>query len=141
MPQFRLNLPPISRSYLGNDGIQAGVDAMTREVAQQGNMSTSSLARTGADIATSIARAKGKNVSAQDKTTIETYLREDVVPTMTRNPTCAFTVSAASNPDVTIEDVYLEDSGGRQIAKVRIANTGQGKPHFVHVDVWNVVEG
>ncbi len=125
----------------GNDGIQAGVDAMTREVAQQGNMSTSSLAQTGADIAISIARTKGKNVSAQDKTAIETYLREDVVPTITRNPTCVFTVSAASKPDVTVEDVYLEDIGGRQIAKVKIANTGQGKPHFVHVEVWNVIEG
>lgn len=125
----------------GNDGIQAAVDSMTREVAQQGNTSASSLTQMGIDAAINSARAKGKNVSAQDKAAIETYLREDVVPTVTRNPTCVFTVNAASKPDVAVEDVYLEDNGGRQIAKVKIANTGQGKPHFVHVALWNVIEG
>jgi hypothetical protein len=43
--------------------------------------------------------------------------------------------------DVAVEDVYLEAIGGRQIAKVKIANAGQGKPHFVHVALWNVIEG
>jgi hypothetical protein len=134
--------PPANLSLIfGNDGIQAAVDSMTREVAQQGNASTSSLTQMGTDAAFNTAGAKGKNLTAQDKTAIEAYLREDVVPTITRNPTCAFTVSAASKPDIAVEDVYLEDIGGRQIAKVKIANAGQGKPHFVHVDVWNVIEG
>jgi hypothetical protein len=134
--------PPANLSLIfGNDGIQAAVDSMTREVAQQGNTSTSSLTQIGTEAAFNTARAKGKNLTMQDKTAIETYLREDVVPTIARNPTCVFTVSAASQPDIAVEDVYLEDIGGRQIAKVKIANVGQGKPYFVHVDVWNVIEG
>jgi hypothetical protein len=94
----------------------------------------------GTDAAFNTARAKGKNLTAQDRTAIETYLQEDVIPTIARNPTCVFTVSAASKPDIAVEDVYLEDIGGRQIAKVKIANGGQGKPYFVHVDMWNVIE-
>lgn len=125
----------------GNDAIQAAIDSITREVAQQGNLSTSSLTRVGTDAAINTARLKGKNLTAQDKTTIEAYFQQDLVPTIKRNPTCVFVVSTESKPNVGVEDVYLENIGGRQIVKVKIANAREGKPHFVHVDLWNIIEG
>ena len=67
---------------LGNDAIQAAIDSITRHVALQGNTSIPSLANFGTDAAIKTAEANGKKLTAHDKTAIETYLREEVVPTI-----------------------------------------------------------
>lgn len=125
----------------GNDAIQAAIDSISRHVTQQGNTSTSNLAGLGTDAASNAAETQGKNVAAQDKTALETYLRNDVVPTIKQNPTCIFQMNASSTPDVGIEDVYLENIGEREIAKVKIANAGQRRTRSIQVMMWNIIEG
>lgn len=125
----------------GNDAIQAAIDSISRHVSQQGNTSTSYLAGMGTDAAIKTAETQGKNVTAQDKTAIEAYLRNEVVPTIRQNPTCIFKVSASSTPDVGIEDVYLENVGEKEIAKVKIANAGQRRTRLIQVMMWNIIEG
>ena len=126
---------------VGYDAIQTALDAMTRHVAQNEITSTTELTRLGTDAAVRTADANGRHLKPQDKAVLETYLREDVVPTIQQSPTCVFKVSASSKPDVSIEDVYLEHIGDRQIAKVKIANTGQGGARFIHVVLRNIIDG
>lgn len=134
--------PPESLSVIfGQDAIQAAIDSLAQQIAQQENMSTPSLARMGAEIAINTAQARGKQVNAQDKIAIDTYLREEMVPMIKQNPTCAFKLSAPHKPDIGIQDVYLESIGDKPIAKVKIANIGQGKTYLVHVALWNVIDG
>lgn len=125
----------------GNDAIQTALDTMTRHVGQNEITSTTELTSLGTDAAVRTAEANGKNLKPQDKAVLEAYLREDVVPTIKRSPTCVLKVSASSKPDVSIEDVYLENIGDKQIAKVKIANTGQGEARFVHVVLRNIIDG
>ena len=125
----------------GNDAIQTALDTITRHVSQNEITSTTELTRLGTDAAVRTAEANGKNLKPQNKAVLEAYLREDVVPTIRQSPTCVFTVSASSKPDVSIEDVYLENFGNKQIAKVKIANTGQGGARFIHVVVRNIIDG
>jgi hypothetical protein len=125
----------------GNDAIQTALDTMTRHAGQNEITSTTELTRLGTDAAVRTAEANKKNLKPQDKAILEAYLREDVVPTIKQSPTCVFKVSGSSKPDVTIEDVYLENIGDKQIAKVKIANTGQGKARFIHVVLQNIIEG
>ena len=124
----------------GNDAIQTGLDAMTRHVGQNEITSATELTRLGTDTAVRAAAAHGKNLKPQDKAVLEAYLRE-VVPRIIQSPTCVFKVSASSKPEVTIEDVYLENIGDRQIVKVKIANTGQRGARFVLVVVRSIIEG
>jgi hypothetical protein len=125
----------------GNDAIQAAIHSISQHVTQQGNTSTSNLAGMGTDAAINTAETQGKNVTAQDKTALETYLRNDVVPTVRQNPTCIFQVSASHTPDVGIEDVYLENVGEKEIAKIKITNTGQRRTRFIQVMLWIIIEG
>jgi len=125
----------------GNDAIQTGLDAMTRHVGQNEITSATELTRLGTDTAVRAAAANGKNLKPQDKAVLEAYLREDVVPTILQSPTCVFQVSASGKPEVTIEDVYLEKIGDKQLAKVKIAHTGQRGARFVHVVVRSIIEG
>jgi hypothetical protein len=125
----------------GNDAIQTALDTMTRHVGQNEITSATELTRLGTDAAVRTAEANGKNLKPQDKAVLEAYLREDVVPTIKQSPTCVFKVSASSKPDVSIEEVYLENIGDKQIAKVKIANTGQGGARFIHVVVRNIIDG
>jgi hypothetical protein len=125
----------------GNDAIQTALDTMTRHVGQNEITSATELTRLGTDAAVRTAEANGKNLKPQDKAVLEAYLREDVVPTIKQSPTCVFKVSASSKPDVSIEDVYLENIGDKQIAKVKISNTGQGEARFVHVVLRNIIDG
>jgi hypothetical protein len=125
----------------GDDAIQTALDAMTRHVGQNEITSATELTRLGTDAAVRTAEANGKNLKPQAKAVLEAYLREDVVPTILQNPTCVFKVSASSKPEVTIEDVYLENIGDKQIAKVKIANTGQRGARFIHVVLRNILEG
>lgn len=125
----------------GNDAIQSAVDTMTRHVGQNEITTTTELTRLGTDEAVRSAEANGKHLKPQDKAVLEAYLREDVVPTIKQSPTCVFKVSVSNKLDVIIEDVYLENIGDKQIAKVKIVNTGQGKARFIHVVLQNVFEG
>jgi len=130
----------LSRMF-GNDAIQTALDTMTRHVGQNEITSTTELTRLGTDAAVRTAEANGKNLKPQDKAMLEAYLREDVVPTIKLSPTCVFKLFASSKPDISIEDVYLENIGDKQIAKVKIANTGQGKARFIYVVLQNIIEG
>lgn len=125
----------------GNDAIQTALDTMTRHVAQNEITSTTELTRVGTDAAVRTAEANGKNLKPPDKAILEAYLREDVVPTIKQSPACVFKLFASSKPDVSIEDVYLANIGDKQITKVKIANTGQGKARFIHVVLQNIIEG
>ena len=125
----------------GNDAIQTALDTMTRHVGQNEITSTTELTRLGTDAAVRTAETNGKNLKPPDKAILEAYFRQDVVPTIKQNPTCVFKLSASSKPDVSIEDVYLENLGDKQIAKVKIANTGQGKARFIYVVLQNIIEG
>jgi hypothetical protein len=125
----------------GNEAIQTALDRMTRYAGQNDMTSISELTQLGREAAVRTAEANGKNLSPQDKAVLETYLRDDVAPMIRQSPTCIFKVSASSKPDVTIEDVYLESFAGKHIAKVRIANTGQGGARFIHVVVRNISDG
>lgn len=134
--------PSADLSFMfGNDAIQTALDTMTRHVVQNEITSTTELTRLGTDAAVRTADANGKHLKPQDKAVLEAYLREDVVPAIQQSPTCVFKVSASSKPDVSIEDVYLEHIGDRQIAKVKIANTGQGGARFIHVVLRNIITG
>ena len=125
----------------GNDAIQTALDTITQHVGQNEITSTTELTRLGTDAAIRAAEANGKNLKPQDKAVLEAYLREDVVPKIKQSPTCVFKVSASSKPDVSIEDVYLENIGDKQIAKVKIANTGQVGARFIHVVLRNIIDG
>lgn len=125
----------------GNDAIQTALDTITRHVGQNEITSTTELTRLGTDAAVRTTEAKGKNLKPQDKAVLEAYLREDVVPTIRQSPTCVFKVSTSNKPDVRIEDVYLENIGDKQIAKVKIANAGQGRARVINVVLQNIIEG
>ena len=125
----------------GNDAIQTAVDTIARHVGQNEITSTTELTGLGTDAAVRTAEANGKNLKPQDKAVLEAYLREDVVPTIKQSPTCVFKVSASTERDVSIEDVYLENIGGKHIVKVKIANTGQVGARFIHVVVRNSIDG
>ena len=125
----------------GNDAIQTALDTIARHVGQNEITSTTELTGLGTDAAVRTAEANGKNLKPQDKAVLEAYLREDVVPKIKQSPTCVFKVSASSKPDVSIEDVYLENIGDKQIAKVKIANTGQVGARFIHVVLQNIIDG
>ena len=125
----------------GNDAIQTAVDTMKRHVGQNEITSTTELTRLGTDAAVRTAEGNSKKLKPQDKAMLEAYLREDVVPAIKQRSTCVFKVSGSSKPDVSIEDVYLANIGDKQIAKVKIANTGQGKARFIHVVLQNIIEG
>ena len=125
----------------GDDAIQTALDAMTRHVGQNEITSATELTHLGTDAAVRTAAANGKHLKPQDKAVLEVYLREDVVPKVIQSPTCVFQVSTSSKQDVTIEAVYLENIGDKQIAKVRIANTGHRGARFIQVVVRNIIEG
>jgi hypothetical protein len=99
----------LSRMF-GNDAIQTALDTMTRHVGQHEITSTTELTRLGTDAAVRTAEANGKNLKPQDKAMLEAYSREDVVPTIKLSPRCVFKLFASSKPDVSIEDVYLENT-------------------------------
>ena len=80
-------------------------------------------------------------MTTQDKAALEAYLQKDVVPMIRQNPTCIFQVSGSSTPDVGIEDVYLENAGEKEIAKVKISNAGQRRTRFIQVMMWIIIEG
>jgi len=125
----------------GDDAIQTAVDAMTRHVGQKEITSATELTRVGTDAAVRTAEVNDKNLKPQDKAVLEAYLREEVVSPIIRSPTCVFKVSASSTPDVTIDAVYLENIGDKQIIKVKISNTGQQGARFIHVVLRSIIEG
>jgi hypothetical protein len=134
--------PSVDLSLMfGDEAIQTAVDAMTRHIGQKDLTSATELTRVGTDAAVRAAEGNGKNLKPQNKAVLEAYFRENVIPTIIQNPTCLFKVSASSQPEVTIEAVYLENIGDQQIAKVKIANTGQQGARFIHVVLRSIIEG
>jgi hypothetical protein len=125
----------------GNNAIQTALDTIARHVGQNEITSTTELTGLGTDAAVRTAEANGKHLKPRDKVVLEAYLREDVVPAITQSPTCVFKVSAPTKRDISIEDVYLENIGDKQMAKVKIANNGQVGARFIHVVVQNIING
>jgi len=125
----------------GNVAIQAALNTIARHVGQNEITSTTELTGLGTDAAVHTAEANGKKLKPQDKAVLEAYLRGDVVPAIKQNPSCVFKVTASNKKDVSIQDVYLENIGDKQIAKVRIANVGQVGARFIHVLVQNIIDG
>jgi hypothetical protein len=125
----------------GNTAIQTALDAIARHVGQNEITSTTELTGLGTDAAVRTAEANGKNLKPQDTAVMEAYLREDVVPTIKQSPTCVFKVSVPSKREVSIEDVYLENSGNKEIVKVKIAHMGQEGARYIQVLVRNIIDG
>jgi len=125
----------------GNNAIQTALDTIAQHVGQNEITSTTELTGLGTDAAVRAAEANGKHLKPRDKVVLEAYLREDVVPAITQSPTCVFKVSAQTKRDISIEDVYLENIGDKQMAKVKIANNGQVGARFIHVVVQNIING
>src|SRR6266513_1014202 len=75
---------------LGNDAIKAAIDAVAGRLIKQPDSSTPSLTTSGTEAALGTAKANGKNPTASDIAALETYLRENVIPTVKQNPTCNF---------------------------------------------------
>lgn len=125
----------------GNNAIQTALDTIVRHVRQNKVTSTTELRALGIDAAVRTAETNGQNLKPQDKASLEAYLREDVVPLIIQSPTCVFKVNASSKRDVSIEDVYLANSGDKEIVKVKIAHTGQEGARFIQVVVRNIIGG
>ena len=142
-PNATIQVEPSANLILtfGNDAIQTALDTIARHVDQNEITSNTELTGLGSDAAVRTATANGRHLTQQDKAALEAYLRDDVVPAIRQNPTCSFKVSASTKRDVSIEEVYLANIGDRQIAKVRIVNTGQAGARFIHVVVQNIVDG
>ena len=120
--------PSVSLSLMfGNDAIKAAVDAMVGRLAKQGDKSVPSLTSSGKDAALSTAKTNGMNPTTNDIAALETYLNNDVVPTIKQNPTCHFTVVSLGKPYVGVEKVSIESMGDRRIPQVSVKNTGQAE--------------
>jgi hypothetical protein len=72
---------------------------------------------------------------------METYLRNEVVPAIRQNPTCVFSVSPLAKPYVAIDNIFVGIIGGKEIAQVRIKNTGQEEANPAHIALWHITDG
>lgn len=124
----------------GNDAIQAAMGSISREIGKNANASISALTNTGTDAALGTAKANGKSPSANDITAIESYLRDDVIPTIKQHPTCIFNVASSGRPYVGIEKVALKSIGAKQIPHISIKNTGLAKVNC-HVVLRHIIDG
>ena len=133
--------PSTSLSLMfGNDEIKSAVDVISRQITVLGNTSPSGLTSLGADAALRTAKANGKNPTANDITALETYLRDDVVPTMKQYPTCNVTVASSDTPDVRIERLFLRKIGAQQFPMIGIANTGLVEAN-AHIVIRQMLDG
>lgn len=124
----------------GNDAIQAAMDSISREIAQNANGSISALTKTGTEVAFRTAKANGKSPVANDITELETLLREGVIPTIKQNPTCILNVASSGRPYVGIERVFLKSMEGKQIPVVAIKNTGLADVSS-HIVIREIIDG
>jgi hypothetical protein len=91
---------------LGTDAIKAAMDAIKRQIAMSDSTSPAELANLGTDAAVQTAQASGKNLMPEDRTMMETYLRDEMVPTIRQNPTC-FTGSSSSKSHFGVERIFI----------------------------------
>lgn len=125
----------------GNDAIRTAIEAIHRQVLSQPNTPQESLVRTGQTAGIEKAESDGKRLSDHDKSSLESYLRESVVPTVVQNPTCIFNVSASTKPYIGIESVSLGSGGQDQVVRVKVRNSGQTEANPVRLVVKNIVGG
>lgn len=120
---------------LGSDAIKAAIDAVTSQFPLQGNKPTSELTKLGTDAAIKTAKANGKNPTEGDIKALDTYLREEVIPTVRQNPTCNFVtvMTSSARPYVVVEKLFLRNEGGKTFPMIGIVNTGEAeaKTHIV----------
>lgn len=117
----------------GNDAIQAAIAAVAGSLIKQPDSSTPSLTTSGTEAALGTAKANGKNPTASDITALETYLRENAIPTVKQNPTCNFVIAPPARPYVGIEKLFLRKIGDKKFPMIGIANTGpaEANAHIV----------
>lgn len=133
--------PSANLSFMfGNDAIQAAMDSISRGIGQNANASISALTKTGTDVAFRNAKANGKSPAANDITALETYLREDVIPTIKQSPTCILNVAPSVRPYVGIERVFLKSMEAMQIPVVAIKNTGLAEVTS-HIVIRELIDG
>lgn len=109
----------------GNDAIKAAVEAVTEGFAKGAITSVSNLTDVGKNAAAKTAKANGKTPSSTDIAELDRYLRKAVVPAITQNPNCNFTVISMGKPYIGIEQIALSSVGEKQIPRIVIKNTGQ----------------
>jgi hypothetical protein len=90
----------------GTDAIKAAMDAIKRQIATSESTSPAELTNLGTDAAVQTAQASGKNLMPEDRTVMETYLRDEMVPTIRQNPTC-FTGSSSSKSHFGVERIFI----------------------------------
>jgi hypothetical protein len=107
----------------GSDAIKAAMDAIKRQIGMSDNTSLAELTHLGTDAAVHTARAGGKNLIPEDRTVMETYLRDEMVPTIRQNPSC-FTGSSSSQSHFGVERIFIAPN--LELAIV-ITNPGQAE--------------
>jgi hypothetical protein len=107
----------------GTDAIKAAMDAIKRQIATLESTSTAELTSLGTDAAVHTAQANGKNLIRQDRTVMETYLRDEMVPAIRQNPTC-FTGSSSSKSYFGVERIFIAPDLALAIV---ITNSGQAE--------------
>jgi hypothetical protein len=105
----------------GTDAIKAAMDTIKRQIAMLDSTSTAQLINLGTDAAVQRAQASGKHLIPEDRTMMETYLRDEMVPAIRQNPTC-FTGSSLSTSHFDVERIFIAPS---QALEIVITNSGQ----------------
>jgi hypothetical protein len=109
---------------LGNDAIKTAIDAITQRLRISPNASTNELTSVGTDAAVRSAEANGKNPMPQDKTAMETYLRNEVVPAIRQSPMCIINYAPPSRSYMGVERISVAPGNNPQIT---IKNSGQAE--------------
>jgi len=107
----------------GPDAIKAAMDSIKRQIATSDSTSTAELTNLGTDAAVQRAQASGKNLIPEDRTVMESYLRDEMVPAIRQNPTC-FTGSSSSKSHFSVERIFIAPS---QALEIVITNSGQAE--------------
>ena len=107
----------------GTDAIKAAMDAIKRQIATSDRTSPAELANLGTDAAVQTAQTSGKNLMPEDRTVMETYVRDEMVPTIRQNPTC-FTGASSSTSRFGVERIFIAPDLALAIV---ITNPGQAE--------------
>ena len=108
----------------GTDAIKAAMDAIKRQIAMLDSTSSAELTNLGTDAALQRAQASGKRLMPEDRTAMESYLRDEMVPTIRQNPTC-FTGSSSANSHFGVERISIAPS--QTALEIVITNSGQAE--------------
>jgi hypothetical protein len=99
------------------------MDAIKRQIAMSDSTSLAELTHLGTDAAVQTAQAGGKNLIPEDRTVMETYVRDEMVPTIRQYPTC-FTGSSSSQSHFGVERIFIAPDLALAIV---ITNPGQAE--------------